>query len=90
VPTKLEVHSSTSPVPEIIGVAKTKFRESLTMPTLSVPSKNSIGLPYRLFLYQHSFAQSFRLEFRVEVAKPNLGEEEVVGDRGWCHSKERC
>ena len=32
-----------------------------------------ISPPYILFLYQHSFAQNFRLQFSVGVANPRFG-----------------
>ena len=49
---------------------------------------------YRLFLYQHSFALNFRLEFWVhegcEVRTPNVEEDRGrIGGREWYHSKER-
>ena len=44
-----------------------------------------ISPPYILFLYQHSFARNFRLQFSVGVANPDLVEGEAVGGR----SKER-
>ena len=48
-----------------------------------------ISPPYILFLYQHSFARNFRLQFWVGVASPNFGEGQAVGGRGWYRSKER-
>ena len=48
-----------------------------------------ISPPYILFLYQHSFARNFRLQFWVGVASPNFWEGKGVGDRGWYRSKER-
>jgi len=42
-----------------------------------------------LFLYQHSFARNFRLQFSVGVENPNLGEGEAVEGRGWYRSEER-
>ena len=43
---------------------------------------------YILFLYQHSFAQNFRLQFSVGVANPQFWEGEAIGGRGWYRSKE--
>jgi len=43
---------------------------SLAMSTLSVPFKNPICLPYRLFIYVHSFSREFQLQFWVRVANP--------------------
>ena len=40
-----------------------------------------ISPPYILFLYQHSFARTFRLQFSVGVANPQFGEGEDVGGR---------
>jgi len=37
------------PVPGIIRGTQNFLGESLAMPTLSIPKKNRIGLPYRLF-----------------------------------------
>ena len=49
-----------------------------------------ISPPYILFLYQHSFAGNFRLQFSDGVAiTPGFGEEEAVGRRGWYRFKER-
>ena len=41
-----------------------------------------ISPPYILFLYQHSFARNFRLQFSVGVATPDFGEGEAVGVGG--------
>jgi len=52
-----------------------------------VPSESvlvsSCRPPYILFLYQHSFARNFRLQFSVGLWTPNFGEGEGVGGRGW-------
>ena len=48
-----------------------------------------ISPPYILFVYQHSFARNFRLQFSMWVANPDFGEGEAVGGRGWYRSKER-
>jgi len=47
-----------------------------------------MGPPYRLVLYQHSFAH-FTLQFWVGVANPNLGEENAAAGRGLYRLKER-
>ena len=86
------------PVPEIRGViAKLQTPNLLEGEAIggrgwyyskerwSVP----ISPPCILFLYQHSFARNFRLQFWVGVASPNFGEGEAVGGRGWYRSKER-
>ena len=50
------------PVPEIIGVAK-KFRAVPGYAHTPDSQNNSIGLPYRLFLYVHSFPAIFDCSF---------------------------
>ena len=47
-----------------------------------------ISPPYILFLYEHSFARNFRLQFWVGLWTPNFEEGEAVGLRGWYRSKE--
>ena len=85
------------PVPEIRGVAKLQTpnleeREAIggrgwyySKERWSVP----ISPPYILFLYQHSFARNFRLQFSVGLRNPDFEEGEAVGGRGWYRSKER-
>ena len=48
-----------------------------------------ISHPYILFLYQHSFARNFRLQFSEGLRTSTFGEGEAVGGRGWYRSKER-
>jgi len=66
------------PVPELIGGSQKNWgSRSLAMPTLSIP-QSPMWLPYRLFIYVHSFSRDFRLQFWVGVTNPNLGD----SDRG--------
>ena len=71
-----------------VGIANLHSREgNVWVENGTVP--NSVGeflycsssSPYT-FLYQNSFARSFRLQFWVGAAKPNLGEDEAVEGRG--------
>jgi len=62
------------PIPDITENTP-KFGEVLAMPTLQlhIHKKNSIGFPYRLFLYVHWFSRNFQLEFWVGLQTPILG-----------------
>ena len=63
-----------------VGVANLQSRGRGRMGSGRVPPNGEfLGLPYRLFLYQHWLALNFRLEFWVELRIPDLGEEEAIG-----------